>query len=254
MITFVFAMKILGIIPSRYASSRFPGKPLVEIQGKSMIQHVYERSKQSAQLDRVVVATDDQRIFDHVQAFGGEVIMTSGEHHSGTDRCVEAYRSLDEEYDAVINIQGDEPIINPSQLDLLAFCFNDDQCEIATLAVKIKSHDILFDSSKIKVVLDNQQNAIYFSRHPIPYQQRPAEQWLENCTYLKHVGIYGFRSDVLKEVGRLPTSSLELAESLEQLRWMENGYKLYVKITEFDSISVDIPEDVERVLEIMNHH
>lgn len=252
MITFALEMKILGIIPSRYASSRFPGKPLVELHGKSMIQHVYERAKQSQQLERIVVATDDDRIYEHAQSFGGDVVMTSSDHQSGTDRCVEAYRLLDEPYDAVINIQGDEPVLNPRQLDLLAFCFNDDQCEIATLAVKVKTNDILFDSSKIKVVLDNNQNAVYFSRHPIPYQQKPAEEWLESATYLKHVGIYGFRTDILRELGKLPASSLELAESLEQLRWMQNGYKIYVKITEFDSISVDIPQDVNRVLEIMN--
>ena len=245
-------MKILGIIPARYESTRFPGKPLIDIQGKSMIQRVYERASGSEQLNRVVVATDDQRIFDHVLWFGGEAIMTSRDHQSGTDRCVEAYELLGEDYDAVINIQGDEPVIKPSQLDLLSFCFNDDACEIATLAVKIKTNDILFDASKIKVVLDNNNNGIYFSRHPIPYQQRPGEYWLENHTYYKHVGIYGFRTDVLKEVGKLPTSSLELAESLEQLRWLENGYKIQVKLTEFDSISVDIPQDLDRVLAIIN--
>lgn len=251
MLTFAPAMKILGVIPSRYASSRFPGKPLIDIQGKSMIQRVYERSKESRSLHRVVVATDDLRIYDHVNAFGGEAVMTSPHHQSGTDRCVEAYRLLKENYDAVINIQGDEPVINPQQLDLLAFCFNDDRCEIATLAVKVKNQDILFDPSKIKVVLDHTQNAIYFSRHPIPYQQRPMSEWLDHHRYLKHVGIYGFRTDILSEIGRLPPSGLELAESLEQLRWLENGYKIYVKITEFDSISVDIPKDVDRVLEIL---
>lgn len=240
-------IKILGIIPARYDSSRFPGKPLVEIQGMSMIQRVYERAKQCQHLTKVVVATDDQRIYDTVVGFGGEAIMTSSEHQSGTDRCVEAYIKFGEEYDAVINIQGDEPIINPCQLDLLSFCFNDDDCEIATLAVKIRTNDILFDASKIKVVIDDNQHGIYFSRHPIPYQQRPAEDWLNHHEYLKHVGIYGFRSDILREIGKLPQSSLEVAESLEQLRWLENGYKIQVKLTEFDSISVDIPKDLERV-------
>ncbi len=249
---FAAMMKILGIIPARYDSTRFPGKPLIDIQGKSMIQRVYERAKESEQLSRVVVATDDARIFEHVQWFGGEVIMTSKDHQSGTDRCVEAFHLMDEEFDAVINIQGDEPVIKPCQLNLLAFCFNDDDCEIATLAVKIKTNDILFDASKIKVVLDNNHHGIYFSRHPIPYQQRPAEEWLANHEYLKHVGIYGFRTDILKEVGRLPQSTLEKAESLEQLRWLENGYKIQVKLTEFDSISVDIPKDLDRVLEILN--
>ena len=245
-------MKALGIIPSRFDSSRFPGKPLIEIAGKSMIRHVYERSSQS-RLSRIVVATDDQRIFDHVKNFGGEVIMTSSDHLTGTDRCVEAYSMLDVEFDAVINIQGDEPVINPSQLDLLAFCFNDDDCEIATLAVKAKNEDILFDDSKIKVVLDEDKKALYFSRFAIPYQQRPQAEWLENHCYYKHVGIYGFKPSVLKHIGKLPPSSLEKAESLEQLRWMQNGYSIQVRVTEFDSVSVDIPKDVDRVLEIMNN-
>ena len=217
-----------------------------------MIQRVYERASESEQLNRVVVATDDSRIYDHVKAFGGEAVMTSSAHQSGTDRCVEAYQILNEKYDAVINIQGDEPVIKPCQLNLLAFCFNDDDCEIATLAVKIKTTDILFDSSKIKLVLDSYNNVIYFSRHPIPYQQKPAETWLENHDYLKHVGIYGFRSDILLELGKIPASSLEQAESLEQLRWMENGYKIKVKTTDFDSISVDLPTDLYRVNEILN--
>ena len=243
-------MKIVGIIPSRYASTRFPGKPLIELDGKSMIRRVYEQASES-NLDRVIVATDDARIYNHVIEFGGEAVMTSSDHHTGTDRCVEAYQMLEEEYDAVINIQGDEPVIRPGQLDLLAFCFNDDSCEIATLAVKVKDNDILFDSSKIKVILDHNSDAIYFSRHPIPYQQRPADQWLEHHTYYKHVGIYGFRSDILSEVGKLPVSTLEQAESLEQLRWLENGYRIQVKVTEFDSISIDIPKDVDRVLDIL---
>lgn len=243
-------MKTLGVIPSRYNSSRFPGKPLIELNGKTMIQRVYEQAT-SSQLDRVIVATDDARIYDHVNTFGGDAIMTSPEHETGTDRCVEAFQKLGESFDAVINIQGDEPVIRPGQLDLLAFCFNDDRCEIATLAVKIKDNDILFDSSKIKAVLDHNSNAIYFSRHPIPYQQRPADQWMKHHTYYKHVGIYGFRTDILEELGKLPPSSLEQAESLEQLRWMENGYAIHVKVTEFDSISIDIPKDVDRVLNIL---
>jgi 3-deoxy-manno-octulosonate cytidylyltransferase (CMP-KDO synthetase) len=245
-------MKVLGVIPSRYGSTRFPGKPLVEIDGKSMIQRVYERSVES-HLTRVVVATDDQRIYDHVKDFGGEVIMTSADHHTGTDRCVEAYQLLAEDYDAVINIQGDEPVLNPKQLDLLAFCFNDEDCEIATLAVKVKTDDILFDQSKIKVVLDENKQALYFSRQAIPFQQLPEGQWLENHTYYKHVGIYGFKTEILKAVGKLPPSSLEKAESLEQLRWMQNGYKIQLKITEFDSISVDTPRDIDRVLKILNN-
>lgn len=245
-------MKVLGIIPSRFASTRFPGKPLIDIDGKSMIQRVYERASAS-NLSKVVVATDDERIFDHVVGFGGEAIMTASDHHTGTDRCVEAYKLIGEEFDAVINIQGDEPVINPKQLDLLAFCFNDEQCEIATLAVKIKTNDILFDSSKIKVVKDENRQALYFSRHAIPFQQIPENQWLEHHDYYKHVGIYGFKPEVLKVLGKLPPSTLEKAESLEQLRWMQNGYKIQVRITEFDSISVDIPKDIDRVLEILKN-
>lgn len=243
-------MKILGIIPSRYASTRFPGKPLITLEGKTMIQRVYEQASAS-NLNKVVVATDDERIYEHVLAFGGAALMTSSDHLTGTDRCVEAYTKLGETFDAVINIQGDEPVIRPSQLDLLSFCFNDDSCEIATLAVKIDEHDILIDPSKIKTVLDHNNNAIYFSRHAIPYQQRPEAEWLSHHTYFKHVGIYGFRSDILLELGKLPASNLEKAESLEQLRWLENGYKIQVKITEFDSISIDIPKDVDRVLNIL---
>lgn len=245
-------MKVLGIIPARFGSTRFPGKPLVDIAGKTMIQRVYERSTQSS-LDKIIVATDDQNIYDHVRSFGGEVIMTSDDHLTGTDRCLEAYSLLDEEYDVVINIQGDEPVINPTQLDLVAFCFNDDSCDIATLAVKVKKEDILFDDSKIKVVLDADKKALYFSRFPIPYQQKPEDQWLDHHTYYKHVGIYGFKTSVLKHIGKLQATSLEKAESLEQLRWMQNGYSIQVQVTEFDSISVDIPKDIDRVLEIINH-
>lgn len=217
-----------------------------------MIERVYKRSCESSAITKVVVATDDVRIYDHVKGFGGEVVMTSPEHETGTDRCVEAFQLLDDVYDVVVNIQGDEPVINPAQLDLLGFCFNDERCDIATLAVKIKSNDILFDSSKIKIVMDHDCNGIYFSRHPIPYQRKPADTWLESHDYYKHVGIYGFRTEILKEISKLPMSGLEKAESLEQLRWIENGYKIHVKITEFDSISVDIPKDIERVLEILN--
>ncbi len=244
-------MKILGVIPARYGSTRFPGKPLLELKGKTMIQRVYEQAAKSNQLARVIVATDDERIYEHVKSFDGEVMMTSTDHQSGTDRCVEVMKQLDEPFDAIINIQGDEPLIHPAQLDLLAFCFNDDDTEIATLAVKIADVDLLFDASKAKVVLNSNCDAIYFSRHAIPYQMKPAEQWLENHEYFKHVGIYGYRADILRELGKLPASGLEKAESLEQLRWLENGYKIKVKVTEFDSVAIDTPEDVNRVLALM---
>ena len=245
-------MKTVGIIPSRYDASRFPGKPLVDIMGKTMIQRVYEQAKNCQCLSDLVVATDDQRIFDHVLSFGGKAIMTSSDHLTGTDRCVEALQTMDETYDVVINIQGDEPILNPSQISLLSFCFNDDACQIATLAVPVKTPELLFDPSKIKVVLDHHGRAMYFSRHAIPYQRSAQDEWHLNHRYYKHVGIYAFKTEVLLELGKLPPTDLERAESLEQLRWMENGYSIEVRITEFDSISVDVPEDVDRVCRILN--
>lgn len=245
-------MKILGIIPARYASSRFPGKPLVDILGKTMIQRVYEQSVKSESISKVVVATDDQRIFDHVSSFGGEAIMTSVSHQTGTDRCLETYQILNESFDVVVNIQGDEPVIDPRQLDLLTASFQNPECQIATLALKINSNEILFDSSKIKLVMDSKQNALYFSRQAIPFQSVPLTNWLENHTYFKHVGIYGFRSETLLEVGKLAPTSLEKAESLEQLRWMQNGYKIHVEITDIDSISIDVPTDIQRVIAILN--
>lgn len=248
---FAAQMKILGVIPSRYGSTRFPGKPLLNLNGKTMIQRVYEQSVKSTAFSYVVVATDDERIYNEVKSFGGEVVMTSSDHQSGTDRCVETLSQMNESFDAVINIQGDEPLINPAQLDLLAFCFNDDDTEIATLCTRIKDPSILFDHSKAKVVLNTNCEAIYFSRHAIPFQMKHHEEWLQHHDYFKHVGIYGYRTDILKELGRLPASSLEKAESLEQLRWLENGYKIKVKVTEFDSIAIDSPDDVNRVLELM---
>lgn len=244
-------MKILGIIPARYGSTRFPGKPLVNIQGKPMIQHVYERARLCKQLSKLVVATDDERIERVVKEFGGNAVMTSQNHVSGTDRCVEVLQKEKEAFDAVINIQGDEPTLNPTQLDLLAFCFNDDQCQIATLAVKLKSPELLFDPSKVKVILDSHQCALYFSRSAIPHQQRPYAEWFANHPYLKHIGVYGFRSSILREIGKLPPSALEQAEGLEQLRWMEHGYKIQVKITEFEAVSVDVPADLDRVALLM---
>jgi 3-deoxy-manno-octulosonate cytidylyltransferase (CMP-KDO synthetase) len=247
-------MKILGIIPARFASTRFPGKPLIDILGKSMIQRVYEQSIKSKSLTKVVVATDDQRIFDHVKAFGGNVAMTSNSHSTGTDRCLEAFSIESEKFDAVINIQGDEPAIDPRQLDLLSEVFSDPTCQIATLAMKISSTEILLDPSKIKLVLDSNQNALYFSRQAIPFHSGPQQDWLLDHTYFKHIGIYGFRADVLKEVGTLRPSSLEIAESLEQLRWMENGYKIRVSLTDIESISVDIPKDIDRVISILKRN
>lgn len=218
-----------------------------------MVQRVYEQANKCSCFAKVVVATDDERILDHVASFGGEAVMTSTEHQSGTDRCLEVLQKLDGQYDVVINIQGDEPLVNPCQLDLLGFCFNDEETQIATLAVKIKDEETLFNPTKPKVVLDHRSNGIYFSRHTIPHIYKVENKnWLELHTFFKHIGIYGYRSEILREIGKLPPSDLEKAESLEQLRWVENGYKIRVKITEYDSIAVDTPEDLKKVEGILS--
>lgn len=244
-------MNFLGIIPARYASTRFPGKPLVDIQGKPMIQRVYESVAKV--IDNVVVATDDARIFTAVEKFGGQAIMTSVQHKSGTDRCVEALVEFVDKFsyhpDVVLNIQGDEPFLNIEHLQKLCACFIDSSCQIATLVKKINSFDQLTNPNYPKVVLNKQKEAIFFSRSAIPYFRGEDQQnWHEKHTYYKHIGIYGYRTDVLKEISKLPQSSLELAESLEQLRWLENGYSIKVDITNIETPSVDTPEDLERIL------
>lgn len=241
--------KIVGIIPARYASTRFPGKPLVDIQGKSMIQRVYEQAKKSSSLSSVIVATDDTRIADHVKDFGGEVCMTSTEHPSGTDRCAEVVEKLQLTCDAVVNIQGDEPFINPAQIDLLCSCFNDPRTELATLIKKIKSEEILFSENTPKVIIDGDQFAIYFSRQTIPFLRGVQKhEWLMNATYYQHIGIYGYTATALKMIMRLSPSSLEKAESLEQLRWLENGYKIKTAVTEFDTVAIDTPDDLKKIM------
>jgi 3-deoxy-manno-octulosonate cytidylyltransferase (CMP-KDO synthetase) len=241
---------IVGIIPARYASTRFPGKPLVEIHGKSMIRRVYEQAKKSASLSRVIVATDDERIKQEVLKFGGDVCMTSPEHPSGTDRCAEVVTAMNLHCNAVINIQGDEPFINPAQIDLVSSCFKDPRTQLATLIRKISSTEVLFNTNSPKVIVDKDGFAIYFSRHAIPYV-RGAEQndWLKNNTFFQHIGIYGYRIDALHEITRLAPSSLEKSESLEQLRWIENGYKIKTAVTEFETLAIDTPEDLKVVLE-----
>lgn len=245
-------MKLIGIIPARYASTRFPGKPLVDIQGKSMIQRVYEQSKKAIQLERVIVATDDERISKAVRKFGGEVVLTSSEHPSGTDRCNEVLQLLKEkaEYpEAIINIQGDEPFIQPAQIDLLCSCFEKQEVVIATLAKKISSTAELLSKTVNKVIVDRNKKALYFSRRPIPHlKDIPEEDWLNHFSFLKHIGIYGYRAKTLEAITRLSPSSLEMAESLEQLRWLENGYKIHVEETLLDSISVDAPEDLSKFI------
>jgi len=243
-------MKVIGIIPARYDSTRFPGKPLVDIQGKSMIMRVYEQSAKAFEM--VYVATDDDRIFNHVKSFEGNVVMTSREHKSGTDRCAEAVSIISREknttFDIVVNIQGDEPFVQPGQLTLLVSCFDDKNIQIATLVKQITENDDIFDSNKPKVILDKNNKAIYFSRSPIPFLRNyPREKWLNKGTFYKHIGLYAYRSDILNEITALPVSSLEMAESLEQLRWIENGYNIGVKFTQHESVSVDTPEDLKKL-------
>jgi len=242
-------MKVIGIIPARYASSRFPGKPLVDIGGKSMIQRVYEQVKNTSCLHEVIVATDDDRIAEHVKSFAGNVILTASSHQSGTDRCAEVIAKVSG-FDIVINIQGDEPFINPLQIELLASCFDKEETQIATLVKKIHTEDELFNVNIPKVVRNIAGQAIYFSRQTIPYV-RGIEQknWLSKHSYFKHIGIYGYRTDVLKELTQLPISILEESEALEQLRWIEHGYTIQTAETEHETIAVDTQEDLERIIQ-----
>ena len=242
-------MDILGIIPARYASTRLPGKPLVEINGKPMIQLVYEQAVQAGLLKKVVIATDDDKIFSQVQEFGGEVIMTSPQHQSGTDRCAEIIgKPGQQNWDVVVNIQGDEPFINPASIDLLCKCFEKADTQIATLIKEIQNYEELFNHNNVKVIINKYRQALYFSRSPIPYCRNfPETEWLKQNTYYKHIGIYGYRASVLKEIAALPKTKLEITESLEQLRWLENGYIINTEITTAESISVDTPEDLQRI-------
>lgn len=241
-------MEILGIIPTRYASSRFPGKALVDINGKSMVQRVYLQALKSKTLAKTLVATDDNRIFEHVKNFGGEVVMTSVEHKNGTERCLETLQKQTDKYDYVINIQGDEPFIDPRQIDLLASLL-DGKTELATLAKKITTQEELNSNNVNKVIWNKNKEALYFSRTALPYLRNVnKDQWINQQSYYKHIGIYGYRIDILEEVSRLQPSSLELAESLEQLRWLENGYIIKIAETEIESTGIDTPEDLEIIL------
>jgi 3-deoxy-manno-octulosonate cytidylyltransferase (CMP-KDO synthetase) len=240
-------MKILGIIPSRFASTRFPGKPLVQINGKSMIRRVYEQATKSTLLHAVVVATDDQRIADEVKSFGGRYVMTSDTHQSGTDRCAEVVSHFPD-IDAVVNIQGDEPFIDPEQIDLVARCFNDPHVQLATLVKAITNEEDLFNTNIPKVVFNAMEEAIYFSRQTIPFlRNHTPAQWLSAHPYYKHIGIYGYTATALRAITLLPPSGLELAENLEQLRWLENGYKIKVRITTQETIAIDTPEDLNKL-------
>jgi 3-deoxy-manno-octulosonate cytidylyltransferase (CMP-KDO synthetase) len=244
-------MKILGIIPARYASTRFPAKPLADLSGKSMIQRVYEQVQQARTISRVVVATDHQDIFRKVESFGGNVCMTKESHISGTDRCFEALTLQSDHYDYVINIQGDEPFIQPDQIDLLGAML-DGQTEIATVVKMIDQHENLFNHNIVKAVISKKNHALYFSRSVIPHLRNvPEEKYLENHTFYKHIGMYAYRADILAQLTQLPAGILEKAESLEQLRWLENGFKISVAETKTETIGIDTPEDLLTAIEYL---
>ncbi len=245
-------MNIIGIVPARFGSTRFPGKPLADINGKSMIQRVYEQCIQATRLSRLVIATDDERIFNHVNDFGGNAVITSPQHQSGTDRCAEIMEKIGvEKWDVVINIQGDEPYIHPEQIDLLCSTFDSEETKVATLVKKITSIDELFNHNNVKVILNKRKEAIYFSRTPIPYNRNfPEQEWLKYSTYYKHIGIYGYRTLTLLELSKLAKTNLEVTESLEQLRWIENGYSIRAEITSLESIAIDTPDDLLRIKSI----
>ena len=242
-------MRILALIPARYGSSRFPGKPLALVHGKPMIQRVYEQTVKA--FPNACVATDDERIYDAVKAFGGKVVMTSSSHNSGTDRCYEAWANYEKEsgesFDVVINVQGDEPYIQPEQLMQLGQCFEDPSVELATLVKRVKDKEELFNPNSPKVILDKDNNAIYFSRTPIPYSRdvKITEEYVKETPFYRHIGLYGYRSSTLARICAMPQSFLEKTEKLEQLRWIENGLKIRVAETQYETHAVDTFEDLE---------
>jgi len=242
-------MNILGVIPARYGSTRFEGKPLALINGKMMIQRVYEQAKKADKLAEVLVATDDKRIYDAVTGFGGKAVMTSSHHKSGTDRCCEVIEKMNGRFGAVINIQGDEPYINPLEINQIADIISENGTSLASLCRPIRECEEMTNRNAVKVVFDKNGKALYFSRYAIPFMRNEADErkWMEKRTYYKHLGIYAYKADVLKEIAALPQSGLEMAESLEQLRWLENGYTVKMGVTEFDSYSVDVPEDILKI-------
>lgn len=239
--------QIIGIIPARYASSRFPGKPLVNIGGKPMIQRVYEQCLKSKYLNQVIVATDDGRIAEAVRQFGGQVVMTSDQHLSGTDRMAEVAASMKEDT-ILVNIQGDEPFINPDTIDQLVVLLKSSTASIATAAMVITDQQSIFDANVVKVVLSGQYAALYFSRSPIPHQRGvPRDKWLEEGQFFKHIGIYAFRQKALQEVSKAKPAALEQQESLEQLRWLVLGHEIKVLLTDQESIGIDTPEDLQKI-------
>lgn len=244
-------MKFLGIIPARYDSSRFPGKPLIDIKGKSMIQRVYERA--SEVFEDLIVATDDDRIADKIHLFNGNYVLTSGKHKSGTDRCAEAALKYElnsgKKFDVIVNIQGDEPFIEIEHLNKIILCFDNKEVQIATLIKEINSNEDIFNSDKVKVLTDNNNFAIYFSRSAVPFLRDKAKaDWHKKHKYFKHIGIYAYQHSVLQMITKLKRTPLEIAESLEQNRWIENGYKIYTEITTKDSTSVDTEDDLKNIL------
>jgi 3-deoxy-manno-octulosonate cytidylyltransferase (CMP-KDO synthetase) len=266
-------MKILGIIPARYASTRFMGKPLVDIGGKSMIQRVYEQALKAKCLSKIIVATDDERIFNHVKSFGGEVMMTAKGHPSGTDRCAEVALKMNMDemfegmnphksivfegikpkrqkttYDAVVNIQGDEPFIDPSQIEKVVEILRGGSFSISTLVKKIDNEELINNPNVVKCVFSNKNKALYFSRSPIPFlRNTPQKEWLSTGEFYKHLGLYAYKTGVLLEITQLPPSRLEILESLEQLRWLENGYEIGVAVTDIETIGIDTPGDLIKI-------
>ena len=246
----MFTMKFIAIIPARYASTRFPGKPLAMLGGKTVIQRVYEQA--SAVLEEAYVATDDERIYQAVETFGGKVVMTRADHKSGTDRLEEAATKIGTDADVIINIQGDEPFIQKSQIETLKGLFENPETQIGTLGKPFESMEAVQNPNSPKIVCDSRGFALYFSRSVIPYVRgKENAHWLENFPYLKHLGIYAYRRQVLHEVTQLPQSALEKAESLEQLRWLENGYRIRVGITNVETVGIDTPEDLRRAEEFL---
>lgn len=237
-------MRTIAVIPARYASTRFPGKPLADIGGQTMIQRVYNQVNHAQSVSEVIVATDDERIEKEVRSFGGNVVMTSSDHVSGTDRCAEVMQNISG-FDIVVNIQGDEPFVDPLQIDLLVSCFQNAETQIATLIKKITNQDELENPNRPKVIIDKNEFALYFSRQPLPYAKGLKKtEWLEKGTYFSHIGIYGFHTHVLQEITKLAPSFLENTEGLEQLRWLENGYKIKTALSHHDNDAVDTPEDL----------
>lgn len=249
-------MKFIVIIPARYASTRFPGKPLARLGGKLIIERVYDQVSKA--IEEVYVATDDDRIFSAVEGFGGKAVMTSANHKSGTDRIREAVQTIETDADVIVNVQGDEPFILPEQIDTVCRQFDDDTTQIATLGKPFgdeSDFQLLENPNSPKIVVDNNMRAMYFSRSIIPFVRgKEKGEWMKSYPFLKHIGLYAYQRDVLQEITLLPQSSLEMAESLEQLRWLQNGYTVKVGITDAETIGIDTPDDLKRAETFLKTH